>query len=258
MGGFAGRDSGLAGPGSLWRSRDPVNSRRIIGAAIFGVVGVAILLALGVWQVQRLAGKQAAIAELEARLAAEPVPLPGDLDADRDRLLRVAATGRLGETELHVISSMRPWGPGYRVISPLTLEDGRRVLLDRGFIPHDLKDAAARPGSGGLDARPIELTGLLLWPAEEDSFTPEPDLGRNIWFARDVDAMAEALGTEPVLIVTETAGPDEWPRPDPPGVDIPNRHLEYALTWFGLALAWAVMTVLLIRAETRGRAPTRL
>lgn len=233
----------------------PWRSGRIIGAALFGAVGVAILLAMGFWQVERLEWKTALIGEIEARLAAGPVELPARVDPARDRLLRVAVPGTLGQGELHVISSLRPWGPGYRVVAPLALEDGRRVLLDRGFVPMDMKEPADRPGAlAAGDA--VDVTGLLLWPAETDGYTPEPDLGRNIWFARDVDAMARALDTAPVMVVAESAGPADWPRPVPPGVDVPNRHLEYAITWFGLAIVWAAMTVLLIRTELRGRRPT--
>lgn len=229
-------------------------NRRILIPAIAGILGVAILLGLGLWQVQRLERKSAMIAEIEARMAAQPVPLPDAPDRESDRLLRVTVEGRLGSEELHFLTSVRPWGAGYRVVSPLELAGGRRILVDLGFVPQDMKEPASRPGASTPSA-PLRVTGPLLWPQEADSFTPDPDIGRNIWFARDVDAMAAALDTEPVLVVAETSGAGDWPRPVPPGVDLPNRHLEYALTWFGLAIAWAAMTVILIRAELRGRTP---
>ncbi|HET7410284.1 MAG TPA: SURF1 family protein [Paracoccaceae bacterium] len=233
-----------------------MTSRRIIIAAVAGVIGLAMLLALGIWQVQRLGEKQALIAEIEERLAAPPVALPADPQPERDRLLRVTVRGRVGAEELHVITSLRPLGAGYRVISPFTLDDGRRVLLDLGYVPQDMKDPASRPPQGSAGV--TQVTGVLLWPRETDGFTPEPDLDRNIWFARNVETMADALETEPLMIVAESHGLGEWPRPVPPGVDLPNRHLEYALTWFGLAIAWAVMTVLFIRTELHGRPPPRL
>lgn len=231
---------------------------RILAAIAFGVVGVAILLVLGFWQVQRLAQKEALIAEIEARLAADPVALPQGPDPARDRLLRVAATGRIGPEELHVLSSVRPWGAGYRIVSPMTLPDGRRILVDLGFVPQGMKDPAARPAQARNDpARaPETVTGPLYWPLETDSYTPEPDLARNIWFGRDVDAMATALSTEPVLLIAESHPRPEWPRPQPPGADLPNRHLEYAITWFGLAVAWAVMTALFVRTHGRSRPPS--
>lgn len=227
--------------------------RRLAFPVLLGVLGVAILLALGTWQVQRLAWKSALIAEIEARIAADPVPVPAAPDPQRHRLLRVTATGRIGAQELHVLTSHRPLGAGYRVVSPMTLADGRSVLVDLGFVPQTMQDPSARPAPPRDPPDAERVTGLLLWPEEADGWTPEPDAGRNLWFARDVDAMAAALGTEPVLIVAQAHSLGDWPRPVPPGTDVPNRHLGYAVTWYGLALVWAVMTVLWIRAELRGR-----
>lgn len=228
---------------------------RIAAAIAFGAVGVVILAALGFWQLERLEWKRALIAEIEARLAAEPVPVPDEPDRDRDRLLRVTATGQIGTGELRVMSSLMPWGAGYRIVSPMTLEDGRRILVDLGFVPQEMEDPASRqPGGRNDSGRGAErVTGLLHWPAESDGYTPEPDVQRGLWFARDVDAMARVLDTEPVLIVAEAHDRPDWPRPAPPGTDVPNRHLEYAITWFGLAVAWAVMTVIFVRSEIHGR-----
>ena len=233
--------------------------RRIVVPALIGVVGTAILLALGAWQVQRLAWKEGLIAEIEARLSAEPVPLPDAPEPERDRLLRVEATGRIGTDEVHVLSSLDPWGAGYRIVSPMELADGRRIMVDLGYVPQDMKEPAARPRPASADAgeAPDQVTGLLLWPSEVDGFTPEPALDRNIWFARDVPAMAEALAAEPVLLVAESHPWTEWPRPTPPGTNVPNRHLEYAVTWFSLAAVWAGMTVFWIRQQLRGAPPRR-
>lgn len=228
-----------------------MSRKRIIIAAIVGIAGVAILISLGLWQVQRLGEKEALIARIETRLAADPVPLPVHPDRENDALLHVTAKGRIGEGELHILGSLRPWGPGYRIITPFILDDGRRVLLDLGFVPEVLKEPTMRPSK--LARAEITVSGALLWPRETDSFTPDPDPERNIWFAREVDSMAEALDTEPVLIVAEKNVLGEWPRAVPPGVDLPNRHLEYAATWFGLAFAWGAMTLVLIYSQLRNR-----
>ena len=94
---------------------------------------------------------------------------------------------------------------------------------------------------------PAEVTGNLHWPDEITGSTPEPDLMRNIWFARDVPAMADTLGTEPVLIIARQIDPSDGPRPMPVGTEgIPNDHLQYAGTWFSLAMIWFVMTLYLL------------
>ena len=219
--------------------------RGLILAALFGLGGTAILVSLGVWQTQRLAWKEGVIAELETRLSAAPVPLPLAPTEAADEYLRVAADGRIGPEELHVLTSAKPWGPGFRVITPFETPDGRRVLVDRGYVPQTEKAAARQ-------AETLALTGALLWPDETDSFTPEPDAAKNMWFARDVGKMAAALGTEPVLIVAETPGSEEWPKPQPLTVALPNDHLQYAITWFSLAAIWLTMTgALLLRQRRR-------
>lgn len=210
-------------------------TRRMIFPLVLGIAGVAVLLALGAWQVQRLAWKTAIIARIEARLADDPVPVPTDPDPQSDEYRRVRATGAIGDGELHVYTSAPGEGVGYRVIAPLTLGNGRRILLDRGFVPIGAKDASRRTG-------PITVEGALLWPDETDGFTSPPDLDDNIWFARDVDLMAEALDTGRVMLVTAASDDPGAPLPMPVSVNIPNDHLGYAITWFALALVWMLMT----------------
>lgn len=212
-------------------------TRKMILPLLFGLVGTAILISLGVWQLQRLEWKLGVIAEIEARIADAPVAIPTAPDPERDQYLPVAAAGRITGEEAHVLVSVKGIGPGYRIVSVFETDGGRRVLLDRGFIRETAKDAA-RPGTAA------EITGNLHWPDEIDRFTPAPDLEGNIWFARDIPALAEALGTEPVLVVlretSETARPVTPFPVDTSG--IPNSHLGYAVQWFGMALVWAGMT----------------
>jgi surfeit locus 1 family protein len=220
-------------------------TRRMIAPLAFGVAGVAILIALGVWQLQRLDWKTEMLARIEARLAAAPVEVPAQPSAERDRYLKVRAIGAIEAGELHVYTSAPGRGVGYRVIVPLRLADGRRILLDRGFVPIEEKDAARHLGA-------TEVEGTLAWPEETDRFTSPPDRARNIWLARDVPLMAAALGTEPVMLVAATSDDPRAPMPMPVTVDIPNDHLGYAITWFALAVVWTVMTgYLLYRIKRR-------
>ena len=219
---------------------------RAFAAALLGLVGTGVLIALGVWQVQRLEWKEGIIARLESRLAAEPAALPAEPDPAEDDFLRVRVEGRLGDQALYVLTSRRGEGAGYRVIAPLETAAGRRILVDLGFLPDAMRNGPF-PGSGA-EAR---VTGALYWPDEVDGFTPEPDRTERLWFARDLAPMAEALGTEPLLVVAEAHDLGEWPMPLRLGIDVPNNHLQYALTWFSLALIWAVMSALLVRRERR-------
>jgi len=211
---------------------------------VFGLAGVAVLVALGVWQMQRLAWKEGILARIEARIAEPPGAVPSAPDEAAHEYRRVDARGSFQPGEIHVYTSAPPRGVGYRVIAPFVLEDGRRILVDRGFVPLGEKDAARPLG----EAR---IMGSLLWPDDGAASAAAPDLARNIWLARDLPRMAEGLGTAPVLVVVSATDDPAAPMPLAAGVDIRNDHLGYAITWFGLAAVWALMTGALLWRITR-------
>ncbi|MEP2534110.1 SURF1 family protein [Shimia sp.] len=219
---------------------------RYILPLIFGIVGTAILVSLGTWQVKRLHEKQGVLAEIDARFAAAPAPLPDPPDPVADRFLSVSAEGVITDQELHVLASTRDVGAVYRVISAFETSDGRRIMLDRGWIKPPQKDAP-RPE---VEAR---INGNLHWPNEIDSYTPETDVAKNIWFARDVVSMAAALNAEPVLIILRTTSETDPPVTPLPvdSAGIPNDHLEYVLTWYGLAIVWVAMTLYYLRRQRK-------
>lgn len=214
--------------------------RRYLFPLILGVVGTAILIALGVWQLQRLAWKEGMLDQIQARIDAAPVPLPAKVDPSM-KYDPVTVSGRTTGQEIDVLSGTKESGGGYQIVSAFETTDGRRILIDRGFVPQDDRHKP-RP--------PVDLTlvGNLHWPQEKGSATPDPNRTENIWFARDVPAMAAELGTEPVLVaVSEVQGDAQGVQPIPVAIEgIPNNHLSYAMQWFLLAATWAGMTVYLI------------
>ena len=216
-------------------TRLKLSASSIAFAVILGLGGVLVLVCLGAWQLQRLEWKQAVLEEMDSRIHGLPVRLPANPSADRHNYLAVTAVGLTTGPELHVLTSRRGFGPGYRLISAFAT-DGRVVLLDRGFVPEQFRSEARAHAS-------LEVTGNLHWPREHDRlFTPEPE-GKT-WFARRVPQMAELLEAEPVLVVARQLSdrPDyllPWPVDR---ADIPNNHLQYAVTWFAMAIAWAGMT----------------
>lgn len=214
--------------------------RRIAVPVLIGVVGCAILVALGTWQLRRLEWKEAILSQIDARIVADPVELPAMAEPEADRYLPVVVTGALGGEELHVLTSLKDVGPGYRVISVLTTGD-RRVLVDLGFVPEEAKTAPRM-------AEAVTVTGNLHWPQETDGWTPDPDTDRDIWFAREVNAMAGVMGTDAMMVVArEVSGADLGVTLLPiDSAGIPNDHLNYAITWFSLAAVWAVMAGALI------------
>jgi len=212
-------------------------NKRMIAPIVFGIVGIAILVSLGNWQLRRLAWKEGVLAAIEAKMNGPAVPVPAQPDRTRDMYLHVTATGEMGEGEAHVLSSSPETGPGYRIIAPFTLEDGRRLLVDRGNVPEGQKNAT-RPLENGT------IEGNLLWMQAPPSYPP--DLKKNIWFNRDTEALAAALHTEPVLLVMRQTGLAGAPLPEAVGLNIPNNHLGYAIQWYGFALVWLGMTLYLL------------
>ena len=220
----------------------------IVFVIVFGFTGTAVLLGLGKWQLDRLAWKQAILHEIDSKIAAQPVEIPQQPTVTKDLYLPVKAVGQLHPATLRVLVSQKKIGAGYRLISAFETE-GRRVLLDRGFI----KIEAPLPP---FVEQEMSVLGNLHWPDEIDSYTPEPDRDKNIWFARDIEAMANELGTLPILIVASQVSPSQKAvSPLPIDSSIPNDHLQYAITWFSLAAVWIIMSaVFLRRTRTRKKA----
>lgn len=209
---------------------------RFLIPLIFGIAGVAVLVGLGLWQLDRLHWKRGVLAEIDSRIAADPVALPATPDPERDRYLPVAVSGTILPQTLRVLVSRKQVGAGYRLISALDTGAGR-LLLDRGFIRIDAPLPEVPQGE-------VQVIGTLHWPDDRNASTPANDTAANVWFARDLDQMAQALGAAPVLVVARDLSPAEQ-GVSPLPVDtsaIPNDHLEYAITWFSLAAIWAAMT----------------
>ena len=211
--------------------------KRLLAPVLIGVLGAAVLVSLGVWQVQRLQWKEAVLADIDARIEAAPTSLPAIPDQVSDRYLPVSVEGTFSNGVVRVLVSQKGVGAGYRLISPFETE-GRRLLVDRGFLAVANETPASPVGV-------VTVTGNLHWPNEVDRFTPDADVAANIWFAREVPLLADALGTEPLMIVLRERSFDD-PQVTPLPVDtsgIPNDHLEYAVTWFGLAVVWTAMSI---------------
>lgn len=212
---------------------------RYLFPLIIGILGCGILINLGFWQLQRLDEKEGALAQIQSGIDAAAVPLPDQIDPSM-KYLPVTVSGTTTGDEIDILSGTKERGGGYQVVSRFITDDGRAILIDRGFIPQELRHVKRPPTR-------LQIEGNLHWPDEKGSATPEPNLDENIWFARDVPAMAKALNTEPVLVVASfVRGDVQDVEPIPVAVEIPNNHLSYAVQWFMIAAAWAGMTVALI------------
>ena len=195
---------------------------------------------MGKWQIDRLYWKLDVLNKIDQKIAAAPVPMPGEPSESSHKYLSVEISGQFLQESIRVLASKKRYGAGYRIIHVFRT-NGRRLLVDLGFV--------------GLETdydvdliNDISLVGNLHWPDEVDNFTPEPDLENNIWFARNVERVASALKTEPILLILKDSTlKDQNIKPMPiDTTHIPNDHLQYAITWFSLAIIWALMSCLFI------------
>lgn len=224
--------------------------RPTLWVTLAALAACGVLLGLGTWQVQRLHWKEALIAERTGRMAAPVVALPADLSESAAlEHRRFAVTGRfLHRYELYLGSKTHRGQVGFRVVTPFELTDGRLVLIDRGWVPADRKDPAGRL-AGQLDG-PVTLEGVARRDGWKGSpwFRPDNQPDENYWFWVDLAAMAERIGrpdlvTPIYLEAAEAELPGGLPKGHPRAVELRNDHLQYAITWYALALALAVIYV---------------
>ena len=217
---------------------------------LFGVVGVGILLKLGFWQLDRLEWKTTLLAEIDSRMSQDPVALEGRTPLPRDNFKRVLFKGELSGPTAHVLTSERNLGPGYKVIAAVSSAD-HKLMVDLGFVTVGEKSAFEEMSG------PVEIVGNVYFPNEVDpAYTPEPDFEGNIFFARELDVMPDYLGTKPALIVATSITPPLGTLPLRVAHNLPNDHLQYAITWFLLAVVWSAMTIYaLIRTPSRPSQP---
>jgi surfeit locus 1 family protein len=225
--------------------------------------GLSLLISLGTWQMQRLTWKEGLIAAIAERAHAAPVSLAtAEQRAARGEdveYTRVAIAGRfLNDREIHLYALDDAHGPGFHVITPLRLGDGSVVLVNRGYVPNDLKDPDKR--AAGQISGDVTLTGLWRRPDAQRMFDPANEPGRNIWYWRDIDAMAAVADADATRVhryivdaEADPPAPGGWPKGGTTRLELPNRHLEYALTWYGLAAA--LVAVFAVFAAGRWRQP---
>jgi surfeit locus 1 family protein len=246
----------------------PREKRRggVIEATIFTVAGIAILIGLGMWQLDRKVWKENLIVTVSTRTARAPEALPPRASWERlvpegNEYTRVTFPAEFLEgQEAYAYtagSSLRAdvEGQGFWVFAPARLAGGSIVLINRGFVPTDRKLPATR--LEGTPRGSVDIVGYMRWPEKRGLFTPGDDPANNVWYVRDPKAMADAnkwTVAAPFYIDQEAPmPPGGLPKPGKIEVKMPNRHLEYALTWFGLALALGGVYVAWLASRLRRR-----
>ncbi|WET74524.1 SURF1 family protein [Rhizobium croatiense] len=231
----------------LTRRRLPVITGMLV------LIALAILISLGTWQVERLHWKEGLLADIATRQAAAPVPL-ADIEAMAAsgdiEYRKVTATGRyINNKERHFFATWRGQ-TGFYVYTPLELADGRILFVNRGFVPYENKEPEMRTQGQLTDQQTVTGLARAKLPGKPSSLVPDNDVAKNIFFWKDLDVMAESVGLDKARVLPFFVDADSTPNPAglPIGgvtqVDLPNDHLQYALTWYGLAAVLVVVVAI--------------
>jgi surfeit locus 1 family protein len=232
-----------------------------LAPTLITVPAVLILLGLGLWQVQRLHWKEGLIAQRDAMVHAPPITPPPTLDeAKANEFRRVADEGvLLNDKEIYLAAASDSGESGYQVLTPLREADGRIIFVNRGFIPLALKDPSKR-AAGELSGM-MRIAGLLrVPPAEKPTFfLPDNRSDLDLWFWVDLPAMARAAGISGAVAfyidADTTPNPGGWPKGGITRLELPNDHLQYAITWFCLAIALVVIYFVYHHGHSRAPEP---
>jgi cytochrome oxidase assembly protein ShyY1 len=230
--------------------------------SLFALAALVTFIGLGSWQLHRKAWKETLIDTLEQRLSATAVAGPprerwDGLDPQEHEFRRVKFLAAFPPGEHALVyagaSALRSdvSGPGYWVFAPARSATGAVIVVNRGFVPEGRQDVATR--AVGESSGSIELIGVMRWPERRAWFAPQDSPGHNLWFVRDHLAIARAKGwgeVAPFYIELESPRLSEGlPSPGPLRVNLRNEHLQYAITWYGLAAVFAVMFILWLRGR---------
>lgn len=234
---------------------------RLAILAVAALAAIAGLTSLGVWQLHRLAWKQALVERVEHRVYAEPVPAPDPsrwpgITAANSEYLHVSVRGRFLHDRETLVQAVTVRGGGFWVVTPLETDAGYIVLINRGFVPAKYRDADAR--SAAQAGGPVSITGLLRISETGRGFLRQNEPAAERWYTRDVAAIAAARSLTDVAPYFIDADASDSAVPGAPEggltvVTFRNTHLQYALTWFALALLAAGGAFLVFRHEWRLR-----
>ncbi len=234
---------------------EPARGRgRMIATVVAVLAALVILLSLGTWQVERLHWKEGLLADIAERRAAAPVAI-SDIEAIQKsggdiEYRRVSVTGTFDHAgERHFFATFSGQ-TGFYVYTPMTLADGRILFVNRGFVPYEMKDPKTRAAGEVAGQQTVTGYARVRLGEKPSSIVPDNDLAKNIFYWKDLDAMASTAGLDAGKVLqffvdadASVANPGGLPKGGVTQFDLPNSHLQYAVTWYGLAAALVAVVI---------------
>ncbi|MDR0182094.1 SURF1 family protein [Lysobacter arvi] len=257
----------MTGPGDAHPARQGRRPWLLAMFAALLAVAFTGFVALGVWQLQRMAWKRDLIARVDARVHAAPVPAPArarwpSVSEASDAYRHVSVAGRFATDKESRTQAVTALGAGYWSMVPLRTDAGDYVLINRGFVPvvgkSTMETKETRAATPPPDGR-VVVTGLLRISEPGGGFLRRNDPARQRWYSRDVAAIARSHGlpadrVAPFFIDADRdASSTQWPRGGLTVVKFRDSHLSYAVTWFAMALLTLVAGGFLFASERRLR-----
>ncbi len=237
-----------------------MQTKGLVGLTAAMLAALAVLVGLGLWQLQRLHWKQGLLAQIEARTKGPPITLEDAVALAREgrdpNYYRVRVDGRFHHAKERYLYAVSDGRVGWHIITPLETEDGDMVLVDRGFVPDELKDPSSR-ALGQVD-KLVTVTGIVRSPEIQGPFIPDNEPEANRWFWRDLAGMARsalpagAIQVAPFFLDADKSEvPGGWPEGGQTRLETTNNHLQYAITWFLLGACLLIVYGLYVRSLYR-------
>lgn len=234
--------------------------RRFIIPTIFTFVAFATLITLGTWQIERLNYKNAMVESVNERIKLPPISLPSMIDdVEKFRHRKIKLEGIfLHDKEIHLFTGPKVMKgkPGYNILTPFKLDNGETVLVDRGWVISTKKEAETRPET--LIGGHVSLTGMIHRGETPGYFTPDNDTVKNLWFWIDIATISSSSGIKLQNLYVRALKKKDATKNDVPiageaTIALRNDHLQYAITWYSLAIILLVIYFIYIKKEVRNR-----
>ena len=216
------------------------------GLAIVAIGSLCILISLGSWQLHRITWKEGLISMRQAELARPPIPLKSPLTVKPVAFRRVEVRGRFLYKKEILVGPISYYGrAGWHIVTPLQLVSGDIVLVNRGWVPFAYKLDPHKPSKNkNLD---LNVVGVVGWPRKVSYFDPLNVPEKSQWFRIEPIKMAKKLKLKAVagywISINKVNGKGRYPIGGV-GIEVPsNNHLQYALTWYGMALGLIILSI---------------